>query len=43
MNAVQHYMDTNELDCDFRFDVAEVVIGKGKPKINIIKDGMTGY
>ena len=43
MNAVQHYMDTNELDCDFRFDVAEVVIGKDKPKINIIKDGITGY
>ena len=43
MNAVQHYMDTNELDCDFRLDVAEVVIGKDKPKINIIKDGITGY
>jgi len=43
MNAVQHYMDTNELDCDFRFDVAEVVIGKGKPQIKLIKNGMTGY
>ena len=43
MNAVQHYMDTNELDCDFRFDVAEVVIGKGKPKINIIENGITRY
>ena len=43
MNAVQQYMDTNELDCDFRFDVAEVVIGEGKPKINIIENGITGY
>ena len=43
MNAVQHYMDNNELDCDFRFDVAEVILGSGKPQINIIKDGMTGY
>ena len=43
MNAVQHYMDTNELDCDFRFDVAEVVIGKGIPQIKLIKNGMTGY
>ena len=43
MNAVQHYMDNNELNCDFRFDVAEVILGSGKPQINIIKDGMTGY
>ena len=43
MNAVQHYMDNNKLDCDFRFDVAEVILGSGKPQINIIKDGMTGY
>ena len=43
MNAVQHYMDSHELDCDFRFDVAEVILGSGKPQINIIKDGMTGY
>ena len=43
MNAVQHYMDTNELDCDFRFDVAEVILGSGKPQIQIIKDGITGY
>ena len=43
MNAVQHYMDNNELECDFRFDVAEVILGSGKPQINIIKDGMTGY
>ena len=33
----------NELDCDYRFDVAVVVIGKGNPEINIIKDGITGY
>ena len=43
MNAVQHYMDSHELDCDFRFDVAEVILGSGNPQINIIKDGMTGY
>ena len=43
MNAVRHYMNTNELDCDFRFDVAEVVIGKGIPQIKLIKNGMTGY
>ena len=43
MNAVQHYMDSHELDCDFRFDVAEVILGSGKPQIEIIKDGITGY
>ncbi len=43
MNAVQNYLDTNELDCNFRFDVVEVIFGKGKPKINIIEDGITGY
>ena len=42
-NAVQYYMDKNELDCDFRFDLAEVVIGNGEPKITILKDGITGY
>ena len=43
MNTVQFYMDCHELNCDFRFDVAEVVIGKGKPQINFIEDGMSGY
>ena len=43
MNGVQHYMDSHELDCDFRFDVAEVILGYGKPQIQIIKDGITGY
>ena len=38
MNAVQHYMDSHELDCDFRFDVAEVILGSGKPQIQIIKE-----
>mgnify|MGYP003765692599 CR=1 FL=1 len=37
MNAVQHYMDLHELDCDFRFDVAEVILGSGKPQIQIFK------
>jgi len=41
INAVQHYMDVNELDCEFRFDVAEVILGSGKPQIQIVKDGMT--
>ena len=37
MNAVQYYKDKNELEGDFRFDVGEVVLGKGKPKIKILK------
>ena len=40
INAVQHYMDMNELDCNFRFDVAEVILGSGEPQIQIIKDGI---
>ena len=43
MNAVQHYMDVNELDCDFRFDVGEVVLGKGKPKIRILEETLLVY
>ena len=43
MNAVQHYMDSHELDCDFRFDAAEVILGSRKPQIQIIKDGIIGY
>ena len=38
MNAVQHYMKTKELDCDFRFDVGEVILGKGKPEIRILEE-----
>ena len=38
MNAVQHYMDVNELDCDFRFDMGEVMLGRGKPEIRILEE-----
>ena len=43
MNAAHHYIDQNELDVEIRFDVAEVILGDGKPKINIIKNGMSAY
>jgi len=43
MNTARHYMDENELDIEIRFDVAEVILGDGKPKINIIKNGLTAY
>ena len=43
MNAVQHYMDVNELNCDFRFDVGEVVLGRGKPEIKIIEKALLVY
>ena len=43
MNAAQFYLDENELDIEFRFDVAEVILGDGKPKINIIKNGLSAY
>ena len=43
MNAVQHYMDVNELDCDFRFDVGTVVLGKGKPEISISEEALLVY
>ncbi len=43
MNASQHYMDVNELDCDFRFDVGEVVLGKGKPEIRILEEALSIY
>ena len=43
MNTAHHYIDQNELDVEIRFDVAEVILGYGKPKINIIKNGMSAY
>jgi putative endonuclease len=43
INAAQFYLDENELDIEFRFDVAEVILGDGKPKINIIKNGLSAY
>ena len=43
MNTARNYMDKNELDTEFRFDMAEVILGDGKPKINIIKNGLSAY
>jgi len=43
MNSVKHFMNSNDLDCEIRLDVAEVILGNGKPQITLIKDGMTGY
>ena len=43
MNAARHYMDENELDIEIRFDVAEVLLGNGKPKISVIEDGISMY
>ncbi len=41
MNSVQHYIETNEFDCDFRFDAGEVILGKGKPKIKILEESLS--
>ena len=43
MNAIQHYMKTHELDCDIRFDMGEVMLGKGKPEIRILKEVFSVY
>jgi len=43
MNAVQHYMDSKEYDCDFRFDIGEVLLGKGKPRIKILEEALLVY
>jgi len=43
MNTAHHYIEKNELDIEIRFDVAEVILGGGSPKINIIKKGMSAY
>jgi len=43
MQTAQVYLDKYELDCEIRFDVAEVIIGNGQPQINIIKAGLSGY
>ena len=40
MSSARDYMDKNKLAIEFRFDVAEVILGQGKPKINIIKNGL---
>ena len=42
-NAVQYYMETKELDCDFRFNVGEVVLSKEKPEIRIIEEALLVY
>tara|TARA_B110000438_G_C15806134_1_gene647427 strand:- start:196 stop:1176 length:981 start_codon:yes stop_codon:yes gene_type:complete len=43
INTAQFYLDENALEIQFRFDVAEVILGDGKPKINIIKNGLSTY
>ena len=43
MNVVQHYMDTNELSSDFRFNIGEVKLGKGKPEIRILEEAFSLY
>ena len=43
MNAILHYMDVNELDCDFRFDIGEVVLGGGKPEIRSLEEALSVY
>ena len=43
MDVARHYMDENELDVEMQFYVAEVILGDSKPKINIIKNGMSAY
>ena len=40
INAIQHYMETHKLGCDFRCDVGEVVLGKVKPEIRILKEDL---
>ena len=41
LDAVLHYMEANELDSDFRFDIGKVILGKGKPKISIQKEALS--
>ena len=43
MNAIQVYLEDNELDVEYRIDVAEVILGGGPPKIKIIKNGLSAY
>ena len=43
INTAQFYLDENGLDIDFRFDVVEVILEESKPKINIIKNGLSAY
>jgi len=43
MNAIQVYLEDNELDVEYRIDVADVILGGGPPKIKIIKNGLSAY
>ena len=43
VNAIQHYMDSNELDCNLRFTIGEVVLSKGKPEIKILEEALSVY
>ena len=38
INAVQHYMDENELNCNVRFNIGDVKLGKGRPEIKILEE-----
>ena len=43
MNTARSYTNEHKLDVDFRFDLAEVILGGFSPKINIIKNGLSAY
>ena len=43
INAFQHYMEIHELDCNFRFDMGEVILGTGKPSIKILKEALSTH
>ena len=43
MDTIQNYIDKNELDCDFRFNLGKVVLGQGKPKIRILEETLSVY
>lgn len=43
INTARSYTNEYGLDTDFRFDLAEVILGSLSPKINIIKNGLSVY
>ena len=43
MNAVQYYMDEKSLECDVRFNIGDVELGKGRPKIRILEEALSVY
>ncbi len=42
-NTIQNFMNEFDINKELRIDVAEVIIGGGKPQINIIENGMSQY